>query len=105
MAVVPNEINEKINALLKLLRESGLLINKAFLFGSSVRKRRDRWSDIDLAIVSEDFTGVPFDDRKKINGFILKVDSSIESHPFMPEDFTEDNFFVREIVRSGIEII
>ncbi|NOZ70074.1 MAG: hypothetical protein GXP46_12730 [Deferribacteres bacterium] len=35
---------------------------------------------------------------------ILKVDSRIEVHPFRPEDFTEDDLFVREILKNGMEL-
>jgi len=33
------------------------------------------------------------------------VDLRIEPHPFRPEDFTPDNPWVAEILRSGIKIV
>jgi len=38
------------------------------------------------------------------NEILIKVDSRIEPHPFKPEDFTEENPFVKEILKQGIEI-
>ena len=54
--------------------------------------------------VSKDFTGVGFYDRKRVNPFLIKIDSRIEPHPFRPEDFTEDIPLVYEILKDAIEI-
>ncbi|ODS32306.1 MAG: nucleotidyltransferase [Candidatus Scalindua rubra] len=55
--------------------------------------------------MSRDFTGIAFYDCKRINPFIIKVDSRIEPHPFKPEDFTRDDLFVDQILKEGIEIL
>jgi predicted nucleotidyltransferase len=73
------------------LKDANFRIEKAFLFGSHARGNPGKWSDIDVALVSPDFSGMPFYDNKKLTPFILKVDTRIELHPFRPEDFTEDN--------------
>ena len=82
---------------------AGLHLERAILFGSYAKGTSGKWSDIDIALVSKDFTGVGFFDRKKVNPFVIKADSRVEPHPFRPEDFTEDNPFVKEILRQGIE--
>lgn len=104
MAVISNEIIENTKRFLKMLAASGFHIDRAVLFGSFVKGTAGKWSDIDIALVSKDFTGVGFNDRKKINPSLIKVDSRIEPHPFRPEDFTEDNPFVKEILKEGIEV-
>ncbi len=38
---------------------------------------------------------------EKLNRYLIKIDSSIETHPFRPEDFSRDNFFVDQIVKEG----
>ncbi len=101
MAVISNEIMENRRQFLILLAVNGL---QAILFGSYVKGTAGKWSDIDIALVSRDFTGIGFNDRKKVNPFLIKVDSRIEPHPFKPEDFTEDNPFVKEILKEGIDI-
>jgi predicted nucleotidyltransferase len=78
-------------------------IDKVFLFGSYARGTSSKYSDIDLAIVSRDFEGVRFFDRKRLIKYIVKVNTDIQLHPFKLEDFTTDDPFVEEIIRTGIQ--
>ena len=39
-----------------------------------------------------------------MNPYLIKIDSRIELHPFRPEDFTEENPFVHQILKDAIEI-
>ncbi len=96
--------NEKIQMFLHNASASGLHIERAILFGSYTKGTANTWSDIDVAIVLKDFTGIGFYDRKQVNPFSIKIDSRIEPHPFRPEDFTEDNPLVNEILKDAIEI-
>jgi len=93
-----------VKKLLDEIKAANIRIEKAFLFGSHARGNPGEWSDIDVALVSSDFSGMPFYDSKKLNPFVLKVDTRIELHPFRPEDFTEANDFIREIIKSGIPL-
>lgn len=93
-----------VQRLLDELRAANIRIEKAFLFGSHARGNPGKWSDIDVALVSPDFSGMSFYDSKKLNPFVLKVDTRIELHPFRPEDFTEENDFTREIIKSGVAL-
>jgi predicted nucleotidyltransferase len=79
-------------------------VDAAYLFGSSANGKAVKYSDIDLAIVSPDFTGFGFADRKKLNPLILKFDTSLEVHPFKRADFSRENPFVKEILKTGIKI-
>lgn len=79
-------------------------IDKVFLFGSYARGTSSKYSDIDLAIVSRDFEGVRFFDRKRLIKYIVKVNTDIQLHPFKLEDFTTDDPFVEEIIRTGIRV-
>lgn len=93
-----------VKKLLDELKAANIRIEKAFLFGSHARGNPGKWSDIDVALVSPDFSGMSFYDSKKLNPFVLKVDTRIELHPFRPEDFTEENDFTREIIKSGVAL-
>lgn len=104
MALVSDEIVEKLKKFLNMVSNSGLHIERAIIFGSYAKGKAGKWSDIDVALVSKDFTGVRFYDRKKLNRCLIKIDSRIETHPFRPEDFTRDNLFVDQILKDGIEI-
>ena len=43
----------------------GLQLKRVILFGSYAHNTAHKWSDIDLALVSDDFTGMRLDDREK----------------------------------------
>jgi predicted nucleotidyltransferase len=76
-----------------------------YLFGSYARGNAREYSDIDLAVVSDNFEGSRFFDKKKLNKYILKTSVDLEIHPFKTEDFTEDNPFVKEILQTGRRVV
>ncbi|OPY07854.1 MAG: Nucleotidyltransferase domain protein [Syntrophaceae bacterium PtaB.Bin095] len=104
MAGISNETIETVRRFVRLVKNANIKVEKVVIFGSYAKGTAGKWSDVDLAIVSEDFSGIDFNDHKKLVPFLLKSDSKIEPHPFRPEDFTEDNAFAREIMKSGIEL-
>jgi len=104
MASVSNEIITSVRRFKQNLAGAGMHIERVILFGSYALGTAGRWSDIDIALVSNDFSGNGFYDRKKINRILIKTDTRIEPHPFRPEDFTEGNPFVKEILKQGIEL-
>ncbi len=104
MVAVSDEILKKLKKFLSMISASGIQLERAILFGSYAKGTANKWSDIDVALVSKDFTGIGFYDRKRVNPFLIKVDSRIEPHPFRPEDFTRDNPFLDQILKDAIEI-
>ena len=105
MAQVPAQILELINKFIEEAKKDNITISKAVLFGSYSNNTYHEFSDIDIAVVSEDFEGISFYDSKKLNGAMLRTSIDIETHPYRPEDFTEDNPFVNEILKTGIRIL
>ena len=79
-----------------------ITVDQVYLFGSYAKGNPDRYSDIDLAVVSGDFEGIRFFDRKKLLKYLVKINTDIELHPFKTEDFTADDPFVAEIIKTGI---
>jgi len=79
-------------------------VDEVYLFGSYAKGTPSKYSDIDLAIVSRDFEGVRFFDRKRLIKYLVKVNTDIQLHPFKLEDFTTDDPFVEEIIRTGIRV-
>ncbi len=104
MAVVTDKAIEVAEKFLRQLKDSNINVERAVLFGSCVKGQAGEWSDIDIAVVSPDFSGIRFNDSKMLMPFVLKSDTRIEIHPFRPEDFTDDDLFVREIMKDGIEV-
>ncbi len=83
MAIVSDEIMETIKKFLGMVSENGLHIERAIVFGSYAKGKQNEWSDIDIAMVSKDFTGVRFYDRKRLNPYLIRVDSRIEPRHFV----------------------
>lgn len=99
---------ENIKTLLNkfsLLASKEFKIRKIYLFGSYAKGYAGEESDIDIAVVADNFEGIRFNDRKKLFKYLLETSIDIELHPFRTEDFTEDNPFVKEIIKEGIPII
>lgn len=105
MVQLPAHIKKTIETYLQALNQNNIPVKKAFLFGSYARGQQQQWSDIDIALVSDIFQGDRLDDKDKIRGITLSVSSELEVIPFSPEDFTRDNPFVNEILRTGIPLV
>lgn len=99
------KIEKTVRSYLEQLERIGIHVQQAILFGSYASGKYDEWSDIDLAIVSKDFVGNRFEDRNKIRKITLQVNSDISPMPYRPEDFNDSNYFVKEILETGIRII
>ncbi len=105
MADLPDKIQRIISQYLAALKEHGFQIQEAILFGSYARGNANQWSDIDLALVSNEFEGVRFTDKNKIRKITISVSSDLEVLPFNPKDFTSGNPLVKEILATGIRVI
>ncbi len=105
MAQVPDKIVEIINKFIEEAKKDNITISKAVLFGSYSNNTYHEFSDIDIAVVSEDFEGISFYDSKKLNAAMLRTSIDIETHPYRPEEFTPENPFVKEILETGIRIL
>lgn len=51
-----------ISQFLKELQKH-IFVGKVILFGSYARKQQDKWSDIDLGVISDDFKDVSYLER------------------------------------------
>ncbi|PKN73108.1 MAG: nucleotidyltransferase domain-containing protein [Deltaproteobacteria bacterium HGW-Deltaproteobacteria-10] len=102
---IDQKVMEDVRAYLQQLENIGIHIQQAILFGSYACGKHNEWSDIDLAIVSQNFVGNRFEDRNKIRKLTLQVNSDISPLPFRPEDFNDSDYFVKEILATGIRII
>jgi len=60
-------------------------------WNSAVMNEMNEYSDIDVAIVSDKFTGVPFYDALKISKFRRAIDLKLEVHPFFLNQPTTHN--------------
>lgn len=105
MDKIPYNILKSIKELIIELENNDIPIEQAILFGSYAKGNFDKYSDIDLALVSGKFSGNRFLDKEKIRHFIAVINPEISPLPFRTEDFTTDDFLVHEILKQGIKII
>jgi uncharacterized protein len=86
---------------------SGFPLKKAILFGSYASNKQREGSDIDLALIADEFIGVGYFDLKYFVG--IKVSKTkftpIEAHTFNTDYFLAGDPFVQEIVRTGITLL
>ncbi|HOT77413.1 MAG TPA: nucleotidyltransferase domain-containing protein [Candidatus Wallbacteria bacterium] len=87
----------------ELLKEN-MDVKGVYLFGSFVRGGFDEDSDIDVAVVSDEFNSDLVDDTLKLMRLRRKVDNRIEPHPFLLKDFNENNPFVKELMSNNIKV-
>jgi predicted nucleotidyltransferase len=95
-----------LRELAKEIKHSGVHLRKIVLFGSYSRNEQNQWSDIDVALVADEFTGIGFDDVGFFARTLVKRASlNIQPRTYNTNDFTpEKDPFVEEIMRTGIEI-
>jgi hypothetical protein len=95
----------KAKALIELLKTNGINIYEAYVFGSAIKDISDEYSDIDIAIVSKDFSGMPYYDVKKVSKYRRAIDLRLEIHPFSLKDINVDPpLFFMNIKNKGVRI-
>ncbi len=105
MVQLPAKVKKTIDLYLSALREHNIPIKEAILFGSFAKGNSQKWSDIDIALVSEIFGGDRIDDKDKIRKITLSISSELDVVPFSPTDFNLRNPLAKEILRTGIRLV
>ena len=77
---------------------------KAYLFGSYAKGKEGPDSDMDIAVIFEDFPD-SFDMQVDLMKLRRKYDTKIEPHPFRKVDFNLSNPIAYEILKTGLEIV
>ena len=80
-------------------------IVSAYLYGSFARGTSNKWSDIDVAIISPDFSDDLFEERLKLMKLAASIDDRIEPKPFKKEMFDPNDPLVDEIQKNGIQVL
>jgi predicted nucleotidyltransferase len=103
-AKADTHITAVVKKYIEELEKNRIHILEAVIFGSHAKGMAKEESDIDVALVSEAFTGDRFEDRRRIVPLRRKIDTRIEPMPFKPEDFNNGGALVEEIKRTGIAL-
>lgn len=103
MAEISTELKESMQKYIAQVKQTKQ-VKSAYIYGSYAKGIANKWSDIDVAIVSPDFSQDIFEERILLMKLALNFDDRIEPSPFRPEDFNLENPLVNEILTFGIEI-
>lgn len=88
------------------LKEKKYPFSAIYLFGSHAKNKARKWSDIDVAVISDKLKGNKDKDRFLLWHIRREVDSMIEPHGFTVKDFQDDSDpMVYEIKKTGIKIV
>lgn len=86
----------------KALEAKGLRINKLILFGSYAAGTYREGSDIDIVVISEDFTGKDYWERIDIlSDAIYEVFEPIEAIALTPEEWEKGRSDIVEFSKAG----
>ncbi len=94
-----NQATKFINDCIKY----GINIEKAILFGSVAKNKQSDYSDIDIALISNQFTKNFVYNNKLTSKVNIKY-PLIEVHHFNTDYFNHGDPFVNEITKTGVEI-
>ena len=84
-------------------RLKGLSFYKIFLFGSYAKNIANEYSDIDLLLVSDQFTDNVFENLKLFSKVNIKF-PLIEVHPYSTNAYLDGNEFINEVEKESIVI-
>lgn len=105
MAEIEPLVVKKVQSFLEKLRLKGFQISKAYIFGSYAKGQEDRWSDIDVAVISPQIGNDRFEERIRLTELAMSIDDRIEPLPFNPDSFSDDDpFVVRQIKAEGVVV-
>lgn len=88
------------------IKRSGIHLRKVILFGSYSGNKYHRWSDIDVALVADEFKSIGPEDVKLFSKILIKyAELDIQPRTYNTKDFAEQKDpFVEEILRTGKEV-
>ena len=104
MAQIAPDILATVERFLAAVRQR-LRIDAAYLYGSQAHGSARPWSDIDVAVISADFSDDLFEERMVLMRCAASIDDRIEPQPFTPEKFGPNDPLASEISRNGVRLM
>ena len=94
-----NSINDFIGEIKKYYNVAAII-----LFGSYAKGTENENSDIDIAVISDDFEDI-YECMANLMGMTWDIDARIEPHPIKKKDFDEaSDYFIKEVIDTGIRV-
>ena len=101
-----NKIKQAVLQYAKKLREENFSFSMIYLFGSQAKKKAHRWSDIDIAVISDKLKNKSANNNLLLWKLRRDIDLRIEPHGFTFSEFENLNDpMVYEIRTTGIRIV
>ncbi len=80
-------------------------IEAIILFGSYAKGTNNENSDIDIAIITDDFENDIFDEELNLMKLRRNIDTRIEPHLIRIEDYKNaETPFIKEVIDTGIKV-
>ncbi len=100
---INKEILNSINKFIKEIKKH-YNITTIILFGSYAKGTENEDSDIDIAVISDDFEDI-YECMANLMGMTWDIDARIEPHPIKKKDFDEESdYFIKEVINTGIKV-
>jgi len=100
---INKDILDSINKFIEEIKKQ-YNVTAIILFGSYAKGTQNEDSDIDIAVISDDFEDI-YDCMAILMGMTWDIDARIEPHPITTEDYENiSNPFVKEVVDTGIKV-
>ena len=103
MANILPSIEKSVQRFLNVVRRQ-YRIQAAYLYGSQTKGKATQWSDIDVAVVSPDFSDDLFEERLILMQLAADIDDRIEPRLFKVETFNVNDPIASEIQKRGIRV-
>jgi predicted nucleotidyltransferase len=104
MAQIASDVVVVVERFLAVVRQR-LRVEAAYLYGSQATGAAHPWSDIDVAVISPDFSDDLFQDRIAMMQWAAEIDDRIEPQPFTPDRFGPHDPLASEISRNGVRLV
>jgi predicted nucleotidyltransferase len=102
--MAPNNDQERIEEIVKAFGEiikEKIKVRHLYLYGSYAQGTYSLESDIDVAVVADNFSGDPIEDTLLLMKLRRKIDYRIEPRPFKTEDFNLSNPLAKKLNKSS----
>ena len=81
-------INQEIKRYIKILKDNKISVKKIILFGSFAKQKTHEFSDIDLAVISDQFGKDEIAEMMKLKKLSIRVSNRIEPIPLSEDYFS-----------------
>ena len=100
---IKKDILDNINKFIEEIKKQ-YNVTAIILFGSYAKGTANEDSDIDIAVISDDFDDI-YDCMAVLMGMTWEIDARIEPHPIKKKDFDEvSDYFIKEVIDTGIKV-